>query len=78
MGLQMNLASCRVYSTENIRKYKFVQYELRHEKPAFCICENRGADQLCGNHKAELDHHLCFRFNDSTIALLPISEISSL
>ena len=27
-----------------------------------CICKNRGADQLCGNHTA--DQHLCFRFID--------------
>ena len=23
-------------------------YERRHEKTCFCICENKGADQLCG------------------------------
>ena len=28
-------------------------------KPAFCICENKGADQLCGNRTA--DQRLCFR-----------------
>ena len=27
-------------------------------KPAFCICENKGADQICGNHQA--DQRLCF------------------
>ena len=41
-------------------------------KPAFCICENIGADQLRGNHEA--DRRLCF----STMALLHKSEISSL
>ena len=45
-------------------------------KPAFCICENKDADQLCGNREA--DQHLCFRYTDSTIPLLPKSEISSL
>ena len=45
-------------------------------KPAFCICENKGADELRGNHEA--DHRLCFRYTDSTISLLPNSEISSL
>ena len=45
-------------------------------KPAFCICENKDADQLHGNRKA--DQRLCFRFMDSTIPLLPKSEISSL
>ena len=34
-------------------------------KPAFCICENKGADQLRGNREA--DQRLCFRYIDSTI-----------
>ena len=29
-------------------------------KPAFCICENKGADQLCSNCTA--DQCLCFRY----------------
>ena len=29
-------------------------------KPDFCICENKDADQLCGNHEA--DQRLCFRY----------------
>ena len=45
-------------------------------KPTFCICENKGADQLHGNREA--DQHHCFRFIDSTIPLLSKSEISSL
>ena len=45
-------------------------------KPAFCICENKDADQLRG--KREADQRLCFRYTDSTIPLLPKSEISSL
>ena len=45
-------------------------------KPAFCICENKEADQLRGNREA--DQHLCFRYTDSTIPLLPKSENSSL
>ena len=45
-------------------------------KPAFCICENKDEDQLCGN--CEADQRLCFRYTDSTIPLLPKSEISSL
>ena len=36
-------------------------------KSAFCICENKDADQLCGNRTA--DQHLCFRYIDSTIPL---------
>ena len=45
-------------------------------KPAFCICENKDADQLRGNREA--DQRLCFGYIDSTIPLLPKSEISSL
>ena len=45
-------------------------------KPAFCICENKDADQLRGDREA--DQRLCFRYTDSTIPLLPKSEISNL
>ena len=45
-------------------------------KPAFCICENKDADQLRGNREA--DQRLCFRYTDSAIHLLSKSEISSL
>ena len=45
-------------------------------KPAFCICENKDADQLRGNREA--NQRLCFRYIDSAIPLLPIYEISSL
>ena len=38
-------------------------------KSAFCICENKDADKLRGNHKA--DQRLCFCYLDSTIPLLP-------
>ena len=44
-------------------------------KPVFCICENKGADQLCVKHAA--DQGLCFCYIDSTIPLLPMSEIFS-
>ena len=42
-------------------------------KQAFCICENKDADQLHGNREA--DQRLCFRYVDSTIPLLPKCEI---
>ena len=42
-------------------------------KPAFCICENKDADQLRGNREA--DQRLCFRYTDSTIPFLSKSEI---
>ena len=45
-------------------------------KPAFCICENKDADQLRGNREA--DQRLCFRYMDSTIPLQSKFEISSL
>ena len=45
-------------------------------KPAFCICENKDADQLRDNREA--DQRLCFRYTDSTIPLFPKYKISSL
>ena len=45
-------------------------------KPTFCICEIKDADQLLGNREA--DQRLYFHYKDSTIPLLPKSEISSL
>ena len=45
-------------------------------KAAFCICENKDADQLRGNREA--DQRLCFRYIDSTMHLLSKSEISSI
>ena len=44
-------------------------------KPDLCIFENKDADQLRGNREA--DQRLCFCYTDSTIPLLPKSEISS-
>ena len=44
-------------------------------KLAFCICENKDADQLRGNR--EVDQRLCFRYRDSTIPPLPKSEFQA-
>ena len=44
------------------------QYEPNREKTGFCICENKGADQLCSN--CTDDQRLCFRYMDSTLPLL--------
>ena len=44
-------------------------------RPTFCICENKGADQLGGNRTT--DQRLCFRYTDSIIPLVPKYEISS-
>ena len=41
-------------------------------KPDFCLCENKGAGQLCSNCTADL--HLCFCYMDSTIPLLSKSK----
>ena len=40
-----------------------------------CIGENKDTDQLRGNQEADQRH--CFRYSDSTITLLLLSEISS-
>ena len=45
-------------------------------KLVFGICENKDADQLRGNRKA--DQPLCFCYTDNTIPQLPIYEISNL
>ena len=45
-------------------------------KTAFCICENKGADHLCG--KREADQHPCLCYLDTTIPLLSKAEISGL
>ena len=51
-----------------------ISYVMR--KPASCICDNKGADQLCSNYAS--DQSFCFfRYIDITIPLLPKSEISS-
>ena len=63
-----NLNLCNIHSGYDV--------SLVMRKLAFCICENKDADQLRGNREA--DQRLCFRYTDSTIPLLPKSEISSL
>ena len=45
-------------------------------KQAFCICENKDADQLSSNCKT--DNRLYFRYMFGTIPLLCKSKISSL
>ena len=46
------------------------------EKTGFCLCKNKGADQLRSN--CEVDQRLCFHYTHSTIPLLSKSRISSL
>ena len=50
------------------KKHVFSQcgsYEQHHKKTCFCKCENKDADQLCGNWAA--DQRLCFRYIDLLI-----------
>ena len=54
--------------------YNYMHLSRVTRKPTFCICENKGADQLCSNCKA--NQRLCFRYKDSTIPLLSKSEVS--
>ena len=58
------------------RKNKRSRKSRIMRKQAFCICENKDADQLRGNREA--DQCLCFRNTDSTIPLLPKSKVSNL
>ena len=45
-------------------------------KTAFCICENKGGDQLCGIRAA--DQRLCFHHVDGTMPPRPNYDILSL
>ena len=55
---------------QKIRKMTVALFELHHEKTHFLhiLCENKGTDQLRGNHAA--DQRLCSHYIDSTIPLL--------
>ena len=57
-------------------RYIYIYMSRVVRKPAFCICENKDAEQLCG--KREADQRLRFRYTDNTIPPLFMSEISSL
>ena len=60
-------------SSSCMRRYG--AYEPRHEENRSLHMRNKDADQLRGNREA--DQRLCFRYTESTIPLLPKSEISS-
>ena len=65
--------SFRFYHVSTINR-EYLSRVMR--KPAFCICKNKGADQL---HRSRIaDECLCFCYIDGTILLLPKSKISSL
>ena len=42
-------------------------------KPDFCLCKNKGADQLCSYCTA--DQRLCFRYRNSSIPPLFLPKI---
>ena len=75
-----NIRTCKVHVLRYIKNYepshtlKIMSRRIR--KATICRCETKGADQLQGD--GEADQHLCFCYMDSTISLLPKSEILSL
>ena len=46
-------------------------------KPAFCICKNKDADQLCGNREADHSFVLATRIVQSLYLLNPKFQASS-
>ena len=60
-----------VHTNERLRLYK-----LRLQKIGSLHMPKQDTGQLSGNHAA--DQHLCFHYMNSTMPLLPKSEISSL
>ena len=68
-GKLQQLAS--VFKTQ-MQKLDTLLYEPHHEKTGFLHMRK----QRCRSN-SEADQHLCFHYTDSTICLLPKSEISS-
>ena len=58
-----------------IRIMETYEIERIMRKPAFCmiLCVNKGTDSNC-----TADQHVCFRYIDNIIPLLPKSELLSL
>ena len=52
---------------QNDRKNCNQQMSCVMRKPTFCMCENKGADQLRSNYEA--DQHLCFPIKASTVTV---------
>ena len=67
---------CAFFSSIKVFQDKPSDVIEPHEKTGLLHCENKDTDQLRSNCAA--DQRLCFRYSDSTIPLLPKSEISSL
>ena len=62
-----NKITYKNFDLKECATYVCYYMSLVMRKPAFCICENRDADQLRGN--SEADQRLCFRYTDTTIPL---------
>ena len=82
LRIQLPGSSNRMYGADDryiklssscMRRYG--AYEPRHETNGCLHMRNKDADQLRGNREA--NQRLCFRYTESTIPLLPKSEISS-
>ena len=65
----------QVWKSRWSRLDSFLKYEF-HMKTTFCMCENKVADQLCGNREA--DQRLCFCYTDNTFPLLSKSNFQPL
>ena len=78
MVCKTSLALCQnvIYKEQGCNSLVDSGMSLVIRKSDFCICENKEADQLRGDREA--DQRLCFRYTDSTIPLLPKSQIPSL
>ena len=48
------------YVKDSMYTCRYVSMSFVMRKPAFCICKNKGADQLHGDHDHTADLRLCF------------------
>ena len=72
------LYNSKIFSAKLAKLYASSHLSLVVRKPAFCICENKDADQLRGNREANQRLCFCYRDTCSTIPLLSKYEITSL
>ena len=80
LWLNFRVITAKILDFQKFRTFT-LWYVMTHlgrimKKQTFCVCKNKGADQLRG--KREADQRLCFCYIDSTIPLLSKSKISSL
>ena len=66
--LLLNIISDSVEEQYCLHSNKGIPLTTHIRKPAFCICKNKGTDQLLANCTA--DQCLCFCYKVSTILLL--------